>query len=205
MGVLVFRHLTMCRDSPTMTCRAEVTGSLVPTVAKQMQSVEPWTKQTNWETGKERAAERGAAQRRDVTQTRRQKEVEETKLWVTGIASTAKKKPSRIFAREPDLPGWCRCEGSRETELPPDSLGPRRRPPASSRPGRGWSRWTCHPLRHTPPWAGEQKKKKIISHRVDGGVRGGGSWHRNLFLRELNLRFVFCYFGAVCVIMKVFI
>jgi len=28
-------------DSPTMMCRAEVTGSLVPTVAKQMQSVEP--------------------------------------------------------------------------------------------------------------------------------------------------------------------
>lgn len=42
--------MTMCRDSPTMTCRAEVTGSLVPTVAKQMQSVEPWTKETNWET-----------------------------------------------------------------------------------------------------------------------------------------------------------
>lgn len=28
-------------DSPTMMCSAEVTGSLVPTVAKQMQSVEP--------------------------------------------------------------------------------------------------------------------------------------------------------------------
>lgn len=108
------------------------------------------------------------AQRRDVTQTRRQKEVEEIKLWVTGIASTAKKKPSRIFAREPDLPGWCRCEGSRGTELPPDSLGPRRRPPASSRPGRGWSRWTCHPLRHTPPWAGEPKKK---NHQSPGGRR----------------------------------
>lgn len=144
---------------------------------------------TNWENGKERAAPW-----RDVTQTRRQKEVEEIKLWVTRIASTAKKKLSRLFAREPDLPGWCRCEGSRGTELPLDSLGPRRRPPASSRPGRGWSRWTCHPLRHTPPCAGEPKKKKIISHRVDGGVRGGGSWHRNLFLRELNLRFVFLLF-----------
>lgn len=31
------------RDSPTMMCRAEVTGSLVPTVAKQIQSVEPET------------------------------------------------------------------------------------------------------------------------------------------------------------------
>lgn len=31
------------RDSPTMMCRAEVTGSLVPTVAKQIQSVEPDT------------------------------------------------------------------------------------------------------------------------------------------------------------------
>lgn len=31
------------RDSPTMMCRAEVTGSLVPTVAKQVQSVEPDT------------------------------------------------------------------------------------------------------------------------------------------------------------------
>lgn len=30
-------------DSPTMMCRAEVTGSLVPTVAKQIQSVEPET------------------------------------------------------------------------------------------------------------------------------------------------------------------
>lgn len=30
-------------DSPTMMCRAEVTGSLVPTVAKQVQSVEPDT------------------------------------------------------------------------------------------------------------------------------------------------------------------
>lgn len=125
--------MTMCRDSPTMTCRAEVTGSLVPTVAKQMQSVEPWTKQTNWET---------------VSHWKR---------------FHCQKKPSGIFACEPDLPGWCRCEGSRETELPPDSLGPRRRPPASSRPGRGWSRWTCHPLRHTPPWAGEPKKKSSVT------------------------------------------
>lgn len=31
------------RDSPTMMCRAEVMGSLVPTVAKQIQSVEPET------------------------------------------------------------------------------------------------------------------------------------------------------------------
>lgn len=31
------------RDSPTMMCKAEVTGSLVPTVAKQIQSVEPDT------------------------------------------------------------------------------------------------------------------------------------------------------------------
>lgn len=30
-------------DSPTMMCNAEVTGSLVPTVAKQIQSVEPET------------------------------------------------------------------------------------------------------------------------------------------------------------------
>lgn len=28
-------------DSPTMMCNAEVTASLVPTVVKQMQSVEP--------------------------------------------------------------------------------------------------------------------------------------------------------------------
>lgn len=28
-------------DSPTIMCSAEVTGSLVPTVAKQIQSVEP--------------------------------------------------------------------------------------------------------------------------------------------------------------------
>lgn len=154
--------MTMCRDSPTMTCRAEVTGSLVPTVAKQMQSVEPWTKQTNWET------------------------VSHWKCF------HCQKKPSGIFACEPDLPGWCRCEGSRETELPPDSLGPRRRPPASSRPGRGWSRWTCHPLRHTPPWAGEPKK----NHQSPGGRRRA-RWKKlaqKSISRELNLRFVFLLF-----------
>lgn len=32
-------------DSPTMMCSAEVTGSLVPTVAKQIQSVEPERKE----------------------------------------------------------------------------------------------------------------------------------------------------------------
>lgn len=33
----------MQRHSPTMMCSADVTGSLVPTVAKQIQSVEPET------------------------------------------------------------------------------------------------------------------------------------------------------------------
>lgn len=33
-------------DSPTMMCSAEVTGSLVPTVAKQIQSVEPEKEQS---------------------------------------------------------------------------------------------------------------------------------------------------------------
>lgn len=69
--------------------------------------------------------------------------------------------PSRMFARDSDLPGWFRCEGSRGTEFPPDSPGSRRRPAASSRRGRGWSRWTCHPLRHTPPWEEESQNSSV--------------------------------------------
>lgn len=144
-------------------CRAEVTGSLVPTVAKQMQSVEPWTDRTGcgvW------------VKQQSLAVTQWSDSVESRSCDSLGAAAKndeqhKKNLPPRMSAGDSDLPGWFRCEGSRGTEFPPDSWGPRRRPAASSRRGRGWSRWTCHPLRHTPPWEGEGE---LISHQVDGGA-----------------------------------
>lgn len=89
-----------------------------------------------------------------------------------------KKNPTPgMFPSDSDLPGWFRCAGSRETEFPPGSWDPRRRPAASSRPGRGWSRWTCRPPRRTPPW---EEEPEVISQWVDGGVFDGGICLRNL-------------------------
>lgn len=154
MGVLVFRRPTSADDAVSWLTHYDVQGrghGVVGAHGGEADAVGGALNKTD-SLGNGRDAQRSAAPRRDSRAEAKSS---------GGIKPVSHCKAIPIFAREPDLPGWCRCGASRETALPPGSWGPRRRPPASSRPGRGWSRWTCHPLRHTPPWAGELGGKKI--------------------------------------------
>lgn len=167
-----WRVVTPC-DSPTMMCKAEVTGSLVPTVAKQMQSVEPATKKHV-----------------DVSTVNNKDRPTQNKLWsfrhqrITGdIFFPLFFLISRSHVYVSDLQEWSQCEGSRETEFLPDSLDLHRHLSESSRRARGWSHWTCHPLRHTPPWAKSQNHESAGGWNLCVYNRGRevDLCHRNLF------------------------
>lgn len=148
------------RDSPTMMCRAEVTGSLVPTVAKQIQSVEP---ETNTQSCKE--IQRILSQRRSIlyrsvstpalaTAQRQTNHNITAHLWapLNWAADQRDFKPRGGFAS--DLLGWFRCEASREAEFPLESLDFDRCLSVFSRSARGWSHWTFRRRRRTPPCTG---------------------------------------------------